>query len=151
MIEWYWKRFEELTVNELYKVLDARAAVFVIEQRCLYSDIDRRDAQAWHLLAIDTALPERPLAAYARVFGPSAENADARIGRVLTVSEYRDRGLGKALMQRALEQIEIHWSGQSVRLNAQQYLRSFYESFGFVKLSDPYLEDGIPHIDMRRG
>lgn len=150
MIEWHWKRFDELTVNELYNVLEARSTVFVVEQRCVYADIDRLDLKAWHLFAVDTDSPQAPLVAYARVFGPDEDSSDTRIGRVLTISEYRDRGLGKALLQRALEQVETHWPGVPVRLNAQQYLRSFYESFGFNKVAGPYLEDGIPHLDMRR-
>lgn len=150
MIEWYCKRFEELTVSELYSVLEARSMVFVVEQRCVYTDIDRLDPIAWHLFAVDTEASGTPLVAYARVFGPDADNGDARIGRVLTVSEYRDRGLGKVLMERALQEVEAHWPAKPVRLNAQQYLRSFYESFGFSKVSGPYLEDGIPHLDMRR-
>ena len=151
MIEWYWKRFNELTVDELYSVLHARATVFVVEQRCVYTDIDGLDSQAWHLFAVDTDSPSKPLVAYARVFAPDPETGDARIGRVLTVSEYRDRGLGKALLQRALQHVETNWQGTAVRLSAQQYLRAFYESFGFLKVSGPYLEDGIPHLDMRRG
>jgi ElaA protein len=151
MIEWYWKRFEELTVHELYHVLEARSVVFVIEQRCVYADIDGRDPDAWHLFAVDTESPQAPLVAYARVFAPDPElGGDASIGRVLTIAEYRDRGLGKALMQRSLQQVEAHWPGIAVRLNAQQYLRAFYESFGFFKVSGPFLEDGIPHLDMRR-
>jgi len=150
MIEWYWKRFEDLSVSELYTVLEARAKVFVVEQRCVYKDIDGLDDQAWHLYAVDTEAPKAPLVAYARVFAPDGESSDARIGRVLTVSEFRDRGLGKALLQRALQHVETNWPGSPVRLNAQQYLRTFYESFGFSKVSGPYLEDGIPHLDMRR-
>ena len=150
MIEWYWKRYEELTNSELYRVLEARSVVFVIEQRCVYTDIDNLDEQAWHLFAIDTEAPHTPLVAYARVFAPDPETGDARIGRVLTIAEYRDRGLGKALLQRSLQHVETNWPGTAVRLNAQQYLRAFYESFGFVKISGPFLEDGIPHLDMRR-
>jgi ElaA protein len=150
MIEWYCKRFDELTVKELYSVLEARSTVFVVEQRCVYVDIDGRDHAARHLIARDTSLPDAPLVAYARIFGPDEESNDARIGRVLTVSEFRDRGLGKTLMQKALQQVEALWPGVPVRLNAQQYLRVFYESFGFSKVSGPYLEDGIPHLDMRR-
>lgn len=150
MIEWYCKRFDELTVKELYSVLEARSTVFVVEQRCVYVDIDGRDEAARHLFARDVSLPDAPLVAYARIFGPDAESNDARIGRVLTVSEFRDRGLGKTLMQKALQHVEMLWPDVPVRLNAQQYLRVFYESFGFSKVSGPYLEDGIPHLDMRR-
>ncbi|KKB64055.1 hypothetical protein WM40_08390 [Robbsia andropogonis] len=150
MIEWYCKRFDEMTVEELYGVLEARSTVFVVEQRCVYMDIDGRDRKAWHLFALDTSLPDAPLVAYARLFGPDDESTDARIGRVLTVSEFRDRGLGKTLMQKALQHVQDVWPGVPVRLNAQQYLRAFYESFGFSKVSGPYLEDGIPHLDMRR-
>ncbi|MGI4983793.1 MAG: GNAT family N-acetyltransferase [Janthinobacterium lividum] len=150
MIEWYWKRFYELSVTELYAILEARSTVFVIEQRCVYTDIDNLDDRAWHLFAVDTDSSRAPLVAYARIFAPDPESGEARIGRVLTIAEYRDRGLGKALMQRALQQVETNWAGSAVRLSAQQYLRVFYESFGFAKVSGPYLEDGIPHLDMRR-
>lgn len=150
MFEWHCKTFDQLDSVELYKLLQARSAVFIFEQRCVFGDIDGLDLRAVHLFALDSSDPELPLAACARLFGPEREDRSVAIGRVLTTQPYRGGGLGQALMQRALDEAAQRWPDLPIRLNAQQHLRAFYEAFGFKKVSGPYLEDGIPHIEMRR-
>ncbi|WP_235838048.1 GNAT family N-acetyltransferase [Chitinasiproducens palmae] len=149
-LEWRCKAFAELDTLELYRVLEARCAVFVVEQRCVYADIDGLDVEAVHLFAIDNGAPDQPLVACARLFAPTEEEPLAQIGRVLTAAQYREHGIGRMLMQRALDEVARRWPHTPIRLNAQQYLRAFYESFGFKRTGGPYLEDGIPHIEMRR-
>lgn len=149
--DWRWKAFDDLTNVEVYDMLAARAAVFVIEQNCLYGDVDGLDTQAWHLFAYST--PEagaRPkLAGYLRVLLPDAEDSDIRIGRVLTTAEFRGQGLGGAMMARTLGHIRAQWPGTPVRLHAQAHLQAFYGAFGFEPVSEVHEEDGIPHIWMR--
>lgn len=131
-------------------MLAARSAVFVIEQQCLYADIDGLDPVAWHLFGLDTTQPGRPLAACARVFGPDAGDSTVRIGRVLTMPAYRGLGLGKILVDQVMRRLPDHWPDTSVRLHAQAHLQAFYGSFGFIPTSEVHLEDDIPHVWMQR-
>jgi ElaA protein len=151
--KWRWAAFNELGARDVYTMLAARSEVFVIEQQCLYTDMDGQDTDAWHLLAYSqTARAE--LAGYLRVLPPDetgvAANADVRIGRVLTRAPFRGIGLGQAMLERALGHIATQWPGDAIRLHAQAHLQPFYGSFGFEPISDIHLEDDIPHIWMRR-
>ncbi|MFP3567593.1 GNAT family N-acetyltransferase [Paraburkholderia sp. SIMBA_030] len=148
-LEWRWKAFDDLTAAEVYAMLAARSAVFVIEQNCLYGDIDGLDTQAWHLFAFGPGASHPPLAGYLRVLLPDAENTDIRIGRVLTTAAFRGIGLGNAMLERALTQIRAQWPGTPIRLHAQAHLQAFYGAFGFAPISDIHEEDGIPHVWMR--
>jgi ElaA protein len=154
-LEWRWKAFDELTSAEVYAMLAARSAVFVIEQNCLYGDIDGLDLDAWHLLAFGatddaTTGAARPLlAGYLRVLLPDADDGDIRIGRVLTTAEFRGIGLGNAMLDRAIAHIRTQWPGTPMRLHAQAHLQGFYGSFGFAPVSEIHEEDGIPHVWMR--
>ncbi|XUW87567.1 GNAT family N-acetyltransferase [Burkholderia sp. M6-3] len=154
-LEWRWKAFDELTSAEVYAMLAARSAVFVIEQNCLYGDIDGLDLEAWHLLAFGatedaTAGAARPpLAGYLRVLLPDADDGDIRIGRVLTTAEFRGIGLGNAMLDRAIANIRTQWPGTPIRLHAQAHLQGFYGAFGFAPVSEIHEEDGIPHVWMR--
>jgi ElaA protein len=153
MIDWTFKPFAELSPADVYDMLRARSDVFVIEQQCLYRDIDELDDRAWHLLARDVQASPGVLAGYLRVLLPGAsgeDDADLRIGRVLTSQTHRGDGLGRALMARALEHIDERWPHAPMRLNAQAHLQRFYGAFGFEPCSDVHIEDGIPHIWMRR-
>jgi len=131
-------------------MLAARSAVFVIEQQCIYADIDGLDPAAWHLFGLDATRPGRPLAVYARVFGPDADDGTVRIGRVLTAPAYRKLGLGKILLDQVMTRLPEHWPDIPVRLHAQAHLQEFYGSFGFVATSEIHLEDDIPHVWMQR-
>ncbi|MBP0591799.1 GNAT family N-acetyltransferase [Paraburkholderia sp. LEh10] len=150
-IDWHWKAFGDLTNVEVYDMLAARAAVFVIEQNCLYGDVDGLDTEAWHLLAYGAhESGMRPaLAGYLRVLLPDAGDTDIRIGRVLTTADFRGQGLGNAMLERALGHIGAQWPGTPVRLHAQAHLQAFYGSFGFEPIGEVHEEDGIPHIWMR--
>ena len=151
-LEWRWKFFPELTNAEVYETLAARSAVFVVEQNCVYGDIDGLDLQAWHLLAYgahgagDAAAS---LAGYLRVLLPDATDPDVRIGRVLTTAPFRGIGLGNAMLERSLVHIRAQWPGTPIRLHAQAHLQGFYGAFGFAPVSEIHDEDGIPHVWMR--
>jgi len=152
-LEWRWKAFDDLTPTEVYAMLAARSAVFVVEQNCVYGDIDGLDLDAWHLLAFgpraDSSGKHAPLAGYLRVLLPDADDTDIRIGRVLTTVEFRGIGLGNAMLERSLEHIRAQWAGTPIRLHAQAHLQRFYGAFGFAPVSEIHEEDGIPHVWMR--
>ena len=151
MIEWHWKFFAALSVDELYEMLAARSAVFVMEQQCLYTDLDGLDRQAWHLYGVDADLAHTPLAACARILVPHAQDPSVQIGRVLTTQAYRGRGLGNALLEQALARIARQWPEAPIRLHAQARLQRFYAAYGFNAASEVHLEDGIEHLWMQRG
>jgi ElaA protein len=151
-LEWRWKAFEDLTTAEVYAMLAARSAVFVVEQNCVYGDIDGLDSDAWHLFAYGangSGEKRPPLAGYLRVLLPDAEDTDIRIGRVLTTAEFRGIGLGNAMLERSLTHIRAQWPGTPIRLHAQAHLQGFYGAFGFTPVSEIHEEDGIPHVWMR--
>lgn len=150
-VTWQCTPFSELTVGELYAVMEARQRVFVVEQRCAYLDADGSDHLALHLLGWRSTPDGLILSAYARLFPPGVKFKEASIGRVLTHPAVRGSGLGRAVMAEALQRIaDAEW-GPSIRLAAQMHLEGFYEEFGFRRVTDPYLEDDIWHVDMIRG
>lgn len=140
------KRFAELSATELYKVLHLRSEVFVVEQNCVYQDIDGKDLKAIHVFAEE----DGEVAAYCRLFGQGDYFENASIGRVVIGQKYRDRKWGHAMMQAAIIAIEDIWKTPAITISAQLYLKRFYETHGFVQDGDEYLEDGIPHIRMHR-
>jgi ElaA protein len=152
-LEWRWKRFDDLTRTEVYDMLAARSAVFVVEQNCVYGDIDGLDLDAWHLFAYAPGETRPALAGYLRVLlpgFPEAQEKDVRIGRVLTTAKFRGFKLGNAMLERALEHILAQWPDEPVSLHAQAHLQNFYGAFGFMPSSGIHDEDGIPHVWMRR-
>lgn len=144
--KWNIKSFEALSVAELYSVLQLRSEVFVVEQNCVYQDIDGKDVKALHLFGEY----EGEIVAYARLFKPNDYFENASIGRVVVSQKYRDQKWGFELMQKAIKAIETHYNETKITISAQLYLQKFYESLGFVKTSDVYLEDDIEHIEMRK-
>lgn len=150
MITWQWQTFEELGVHTLYQLLQLRQRVFVLEQQCIYQDIDGHDLQAMHLLGWREEGGQRQLAAYLRVLAPGAKYVEMSLGRVLTAPEARTSGAGKQLLAEGIARAVRQHPGHAIRIGAQQYLERFYQSFGFVTVSAPYDEDGIQHIDMLR-
>ena len=143
--------FGELDAAALYALLRLRSAVFVVEQQCVFLDMDDRDAAALHLLgdlASDGGATR--LVAAARLFAPGLCYPEASIGRVVTAPDARGTGLGRALMQRAIGECAARWPSAPIRIGAQRYLERFYSELGFVIDGAPYLEDGIPHIEMVR-
>lgn len=135
------KTTDELTAQELLTILQARTAVFVVEQNCPYQEVDEADRQAIHVSIED----QGKLKAYTRIL---AENDGIHFGRVLVAKEFRGQGLGKEIVTRTLAEIAKRYPERSVIISAQAHLMDFYHSFGFVETSEIYLEDGIPHVDM---
>ncbi len=141
---WRYKHYAELNTNELYSILQARNAVFVVEQNCPYQDADDKDRDAYHLWGVKN----EKLCAYVRILAPGVAFTEASIGRVLTTKEHRGEGAGKILMQHAIEKTFSQYNVSEIRIGAQLYLKRFYEEMGFKKISGEYLEDDIPHIEM---
>jgi ElaA protein len=145
-VVWQTAAYEALTVPQLYAVLQLRSEVFVLEQNCLYQDIDGADAQAVHVMGWAGA----SLVAYARCFPSGVKFAQASMGRVITSAALRGAGAGPVLVQQAIACIEQQWGAQPIRIGAQAHLNKFYGKLGFVETGAPYIEDGIPHIEMLR-
>ena len=150
-ISWQCTPFADLTPADLYAALQLRQKVFVVEQKCAYLDADGVDRVADHLLGWQEVDGRRTLIAYARLLPPKVKYAEPSIGRVLSHPEARGTGAGRALMREAIDRVERAGWGREIRIAAQMYLERFYEGFGFRRVTDPYLEDDIWHVDMRRG
>ena len=145
-LEWKIRRFEALTTVELYNLLQLRSEVFVVEQNCVYQDIDYKDQKALHLIGEDNG----QTVAYARLFKPKDYFEEASIGRVVVKPTYRSKKLGHILMREAILEINKHFNETKITISAQFYLKKFYESHGFIQSSEIYLEDDIPHIQMKK-
>jgi len=145
-ISWSCKPFEALTPAELYAIIKLRNAVFVVEQHCVFQDADDKDQYCHHLAGV----AGDELAAYARIVPAGISYPYVSIGRVITSPACRRAGFGKALMERAIAECFRLYGEQPIKIGAQQYLKEFYQGFGFEQASSMYLEDGIPHIEMLR-
>lgn len=143
-LNWNCKSFDELNVHELYAILRLRTEVFVVEQNCVFQDMDNKDQMSYHICGWQ----DGELIAYTRLVPAGVSYAEASIGRVITAPSARRTGAGKELMQYSIKKLYELWGKQSIKLGAQLYLKKFYESFGFEQTSDIYIEDGIPHIEM---
>ncbi|MFD1079840.1 GNAT family N-acetyltransferase, partial [Longispora fulva] len=135
-----------LSLQELYDVLQLRSEIFVVEQNCVYQDIDGKDDKALHVLGTEN----NQLVAYTRIFPPGIYFQEAAIGRVIVKDTVRNKAFGHQILKASIEAIKEHFHTTRIKLSAQTYLIKFYESHGFVKIGDEYLEDGIPHIGMIR-
>ena len=147
-LKWKTASFDELSLAELYKILQLRQEVFILEQACVYSDLDNKDQKSAHLMAWhgDT------LAAYTRLIPYGVSYSDAlSIGRVVVASAFRGSGLGGELMRRSIQGVQERFGRHTIKLGAQQHLKAFYNGLGFEQTSDPYLDAGILHIEMTRG
>jgi ElaA protein len=149
-VTWQCAPFAELTAGELYAVMEVRQRVFVVEQHCAYLDADGSDHLALHLLGWRSTADGLVLSAYARLFPPGAKYKEASIGRVLTHPSVRGSGLGRSVMIEAMQRVDDAEWGPAIRLAAQMYLEGFYEEFGFRRVSEPFLEDDIWHVEMLR-
>lgn len=145
-INWVCKKFHELTVDELYELLRLRSEVFVVEQNCVFLDMDNKDQKCDHLLG----WIGDDLATTVRIVPAGVSYAEPSIGRVVTSPKYRRTGLGKLLMEEAIRITTQLHGNQPIRIGAQLYLRNFYSSLGFEAEGEIYLEDGIEHIEMVR-
>jgi ElaA protein len=148
VIAWKCAPFGELSALEVHDILQARAAVFVVEQACAFQDVDGIDPQCWHLMGRKGG--RGLLLAYCRLVPPGVKFAEPSIGRVLTTEAVRRTGAGRELVREAVARAQALWPGAALRIGAQVYLDRFYAEFGFVKSSAPYDEDGIMHIEMVR-
>lgn len=149
VLDWKLTRLDALTVPELYAVLQLRTEVFVVEQNCIFQDMDGADDQAMHLLGMRSVPGQSAqLVAYARLFPAGVKFAEASIGRVITRGSARGGGLGHALIQRAVEAVRSQWGEQAIRIGAQTRLKAYYAQHGFVDVGMPYIEDGIDHLEM---
>ena len=142
--QWQLAAFDALQPRMLYELLRLRSEVFVVEQSCVFQDVDGLDPQALHLLGWHGA----ELVAYARCFPAGVSFAEASIGRVVTRGSARGAGWGHLLIDEALRVVHLHWGRQPIRIGAQAHLKNFYASHGFVDVGRPYVEDGIDHLEM---
>ena len=140
------KTFSELTLQQLYDLLQLRSEIFVVEQNCVYQDIDGKDQQAFHILGYKEDL----LVAYTRCFPPGIYFKEPAIGRVLVRKSERINSYGHQIMKTSIQSLESRFPDTSIKLSAHTYLTAFYESHGFKQIGEGYLEDGIPHIAMIR-
>lgn len=143
-LAWQVATFDALSTQGLYALLQLRSVVFVVEQNCVFLDMDDRDVQALHLMAWrgDT------LVACARCFAPGIQFDEPSIGRIATRMSVRGSGLGHLLVQKAIALVSSTWGSQPIRIGAQARLKSFYQGHGFDDMGMPYIEDGIDHLEM---
>lgn len=139
--------FSQLTTIQLYEILRLRSEVFVLEQTCLYQDMDNNDTQnnVHHLMITSN----NELVAYARLLPPNLTYSNPSIGRIIVAPQARSLKLGRFLIAHCIENTRRLWPDQAITIGAQTYLLALYQSFGFVEVSEHYLEDGIPHVDMQ--
>lgn len=145
---WRWYAWNELDPDTLYAFLKLRSDIFVVEQNCPYSDMDGLDPQCLHLCGSDA---DGELLAYLRLLPPGLKCVHPAIGRLVVARAARGTGLGRRAMAEALNVCAQRNPGAAVFLSGQLHLQAFYQSLGFRPISEPYLEDGIPHVDMLRG
>ncbi len=143
-MELFLKKFDELSNQELYKIIEARINVFVVEQNCPYHECDNKDQKSFHLFYQN----EDQITAYLRIIPPGISYQEASIGRVLVREEFRRSGLGFKMMQQAIDFIKQNFNTESIKISAQEYILDFYKNLGFKVVSDRYLEDEIPHYQM---
>jgi len=144
MLEIITKKFSEINTNELYAILQLRSEVFVVEQDCVYQDLDFKDQKALHIIGFKKG----KVVAYTRIFKPGDYFEKASIGRVVVNKEERKYGYGHVIMEHSIRAIEDNFLVKTIKISAQTYLRKFYNSHGFVQIGEEYMEDGIPHIAM---
>jgi ElaA protein len=147
MITWQLKPFVDLTTIQLYQLLKLRVDVFVVEQQCPYPELDDKDHQkgVYHLLGYDGD----QLVACTRLLPKGISYPSVSMGRVAISADHRGGGIGHQLLEESLKSCQSLWPDESIEIGAQEYLAAFYTQHGFVKTSDTYLEDDIPHIDMK--
>ncbi|WP_224488134.1 GNAT family N-acetyltransferase [Robertkochia flava] len=140
------KTFKELSIDQLYEMLRLRSEVFVVEQDCVYQDIDNKDQKAIHVLGYENGT----LAAYTRIFNAGDYFERPSIGRVIVKMEYRKQNLGHEILRASIQTVETLYGHQTIEISAQTYLEKFYNVHGFLAVGETYLEDGIPHVRMIR-
>ena len=144
MLEINVKEYQELTTQELYDLLQLRSEVFVVEQDCVYQDIDGKDQKALHVIGYKN----NQLVAYTRLFKPGDYFKEASIGRVVVKESERKHKYGYDIMKASIQAVKDYYNQSQIRISAQTYLKTFYNNLDFVEVGEEYLEDGIPHINM---
>jgi len=144
MIDVKTKTFKELTTQELYDILQLRSEVFVVEQDCVYQDLDGKDQKALHVIGYK----ENKIVAYTRIFNPGFYFEEASIGRVVVAENQRQHKYGYDIMRASIDAVKEHYNETIIKISAQCYLKKFYTNLGFNEIDEEYLEDGIPHIAM---
>lgn len=144
MRKWKLKEFTDLTVGELYEILRLRAEIFVVEQDCVYQDLDGKDRRSMHLFLEE----DGEVIAYLRIIPEGISYEEPSIGRFVVKESERKNGIGREAMVKAIAYIAYEYKSARVRISGQAYLRKFYESLGFNVVGESYLEDGIPHFEM---
>lgn len=142
-MEWKLKKFNDLTINELYEILQLRIEIFVVEQDCPYQDLDDKDKDSWHLFLENND----EIIATLRIIPENISYKEMSIGRVVVKKKYRGQGLSKEMMKKAIDFIIDDLNKNKIRLSGQAYLTEFYTSLGFNKVLECYLEDGIEHFE----
>lgn len=143
-MEWKIKRYKELTIEEIYNILKVRCEVFIVEQQCPYQDCDGKDERAYHLFLENN----EDIIAYLRILEKGVSYEEVSIGRFLVAKNYRKKGIAREMLTKGINFIEESLNETSIRISGQVYLKEFYESHGFKIVSDIYLEDNIPHVEM---
>lgn len=138
------KTFKDLTTKELYNLLQLRSEVFVVEQDCVYQDLDGKDEKALHIIG----KKDNKIVAYTRVFKPGDYFTEASIGRVVVSKEERQHKYGYDIMKASIKAVKDYFNETKIKLSAQTYLKQFYNNLGFKEKGEEYLEDGIPHVAM---
>ena len=146
VIEWKIKTFDALTTLEWYKIAKLRTDVFIVEQACVYDEFDQRDQRSLHLFLED----DGAILSYSRLLPPGVMYKEASISRVIVRDDCRGEGYGKQLLQEAIDYLSQVMKEPLIKIQAEQYLTSFYQGFGFRVISEPYLDCGIAHVDMLR-
>ncbi|RZN83900.1 MAG: GNAT family N-acetyltransferase [Winogradskyella sp.] len=146
MLEIFTKQFSEFNTQQLYDMLQLRSEVFVVEQDCVYQDIDGKDQKALHILGYK----DDRLVAYTRIFKPGDYFIEASIGRVVVDKNERKHKYGYDIMKVSIDAVKTYYNTETILISAQVYLKRFYNSLGFFEIGETYLEDGIPHIKMQK-
>jgi ElaA protein len=144
MTNWTFKNFRQLSTEELYAILRLRSEVFVVEQNCVFLDMDNKDIYCDHVMGWQGDL----LAGYSRIVPAGISYVESSIGRIVSSPSARSQGIGRELLIKSIDHLYTLHGKTPIRIGAQYYLKKFYESFGFVQKGEIYLEDGIEHIEM---
>lgn len=144
-MNWTIQRIEEIDVKTLYNIIALRVEVFIIEQNCFYQELDYKDFHAMHIYATDD---HEQVVAYLRVLDAGVSYDEVSIGRVVVSPKFRGQNLGRELMLKGINHIKTQFGDVPIRISAQAYLIDFYKSLGFESVSEIYLEDDIPHVEM---
>lgn len=143
-MNWNLKKFKELSVEEIYKILALRNEIFIVEQECAYLDCDDKDLNLYHLFSEENG----EIIAYLRILEKGVSYDEISIGRVAVKKNYRGKGISREMLLKAIDFVENNLNEDTIKIQAQAYLLNFYSSLGFKAVSEEYLEDNIPHIDM---